>query len=94
MGWTLFFMIVILKIPMIAALWLIWYAIKEVPEPQEGQADEDRGPRRKLPPLPRWPRRGPLGGGDCKVPPCPEEQPAERLARRAPAYTRRAPDRA
>jgi hypothetical protein len=28
-GWTLFFMIVVLKIPLIAALWLIWYAVKE-----------------------------------------------------------------
>jgi hypothetical protein len=89
MGWTLFFMIVILKIPMIAALWLIWYAVKE-PEPEEdGLADEDRGPRRKLPPRPRWPRRGPvLGGGDCKPPPCPQEV-AEPIRSPGPAYARR-----
>jgi hypothetical protein len=87
MGWTLFFMIVILKIPLIAALWLIWYAIKE-PEPTE-EADQDRGPRRRLPPRPRWPRRGPvLGGGDCKPPPCPQEV-AEPLQRQAPAFARR-----
>ena len=86
MGWTLFFMIVILKIPMIAALWLIWYAVKE-PEPEEEtQGDADRGPRRKLPPLPRWPRRGPvIGGGDCKPAPCPQEV----TERPAPAYARR-----
>jgi hypothetical protein len=89
MGWTLFFMIVILKIPMIAALWLIWYAIKEPEATEEGQADEDRGPRRKLPPRPRWPRRGPvLGGGDCKPPPCPQEV-TEPLERPAPAYAGR-----
>jgi hypothetical protein len=75
MGWTLFFMIVILKIPMLGAAWLIWYAVKEVPEPEEGLAEEDRGPRPKLPPPPRWPRRGPVvGGGDCKPPPCPEKK--------------------
>jgi hypothetical protein len=88
MGWTLVFMIVILKIPMIAALWLIWYAVKEVPEAEEETPDSDRGPRRKLPPMPRWPRRGPvLGGGDCKPAPCPEA--SERIERPAPAYARR-----
>jgi hypothetical protein len=89
MGWTLFFMIVILKIPMIAALWLIWYAVKAVPEPDEDTATDDRGPRRKLPPTPRWPRRGPvLGGGDCKPAPCPQ-QVTERIQRPAPVYARR-----
>jgi hypothetical protein len=88
MGWTLVFMIVILKIPMIAALWLIWYAVKAVPEAEEDAPDSDRGPRRKLPPMPRWPRRGPvLGGGDCKAAPCPET--SERIERPAPAYARR-----
>jgi hypothetical protein len=88
MGWTLLFMLVILKIPLLAALYLIWYAVKEVPEPEEERSGDDRGPRRKLPPLPRWPRRGPLGGGDCKLPPCPQEQPE-----RMPAYAGRVPAR-
>ena len=75
MGWTLFFMVVILKIPMIAALILVWYAVKPVPEPEEDTAEDDRGPRRKLPPKPRWPRRGPVvGGGDCKPEPCPQQR--------------------
>jgi hypothetical protein len=52
-----FFMIVILKIPMLAACWLIWYAVKEVPEPEEDTVGEDRGPP-KLPPA-ALPRRGP-----------------------------------
>jgi hypothetical protein len=89
MGWTLFFMIVILKIPMIAAGYLIWYAVKEVPEPdEEALPGEERGPRRKLPPFPRWPRRGPVvGGGDCKPIPCPQQ--TERIERPAPVYARR-----
>jgi hypothetical protein len=84
MGWTLFFMLVILKIPLFAALYIIWYAVKAEPTPDEDQAGEERGPRRKLPPFPRWPRRGPLDGGDCKLPPCPEEAP-----QRTPAYSGR-----
>jgi hypothetical protein len=76
MGWTLFFMMVVLKIPMIAAGWLIWYAVKEQPEAEE-QPGTDKGPRRKLPPFPRWPRRGPVGGsgGACTEAPCPTQAP-------------------
>ncbi len=88
-GWTLFYMIVILKIPMIAALWLVWWAIKQEPDPEES-TDEDRGPRRKLPPLPRWPRRGPAGGGaGCKTAACPQVNGGTRTKRPAPAYARR-----
>jgi hypothetical protein len=88
-GWTIFYMVVILKIPMIAALWLVWWAIKQEPEPEEATG-EDRGPRRnKLPPLPRWPRRGPTGGGaGCKAAPCPQVQ-GTRITRPAPVYARR-----
>ena len=82
-------MIVILKIPMIAALWLVWWAIKQEPDPEESTG-EDRGPRRKLPPLPRWPRRGPEGGGaGCKTAPCPQVNGGTRIERPAPAYARR-----
>jgi hypothetical protein len=86
-GWTIFYMVVILKIPMIACLWLVWWAIKQEPDPEEASG-EDRGPRRKLPPLPRWPRRGPVGGGaGCKEAPCPELAP--RTKRPAPVFARR-----
>ena len=54
-------MFVVLKIPVIAALLLIWWAVREPdPEPEEdprgGSSDREppRGPRR-----PRPPRRGP-----------------------------------
>jgi hypothetical protein len=87
-GWTIFYMVVILKIPMIAALWLVWWAIKQEPEPEES-TDEGRGPRRKIPPLPRSPRRGPAGGGaGCKTAPCPQTS-GTRIERPAPAYARR-----
>ena len=53
---------VILKIPILAALWLIWYAIQE-PEPAADETDDrgggsDRDPGRR-PRRPRPPRRGP-----------------------------------
>lgn len=86
MGWTLFFMMVVLKIPMIGAGYLIWYAIKEEPQGEE-EPGTDKRPRRKLPPFPRWPRRGPVpgNGGACKPAPCrteaPNALPAPLLAR-------------
>lgn len=60
---TLVWMLVILKIPIIAALLLIWYAVQE----PDGAQDEDDGgsrvPGESTPPpdrpRPRPPRRGP-----------------------------------
>jgi hypothetical protein len=89
MGWTLFFMLVILKIPLAAALYLVWWAVKEEPATEEGPSDSERRPRRRPPSLPRFPRRGPSGGGAaCRTAPCP--QVSERsLDSPAPAYARR-----
>jgi hypothetical protein len=83
MGWTLFFMMVVLKIPMIAAGYLIWYAVKAPPEPDgEAEPGSDKGPRRKPPRFPRWPRRGRPSDGSagCKEPPCPELTPGRTAA--------------
>ena len=60
-GPFLIWLLIILKLPLVAALWLIWYAIKE-PEPAADQDDggskvpDDPEPR---PDRPRTPRRGP-----------------------------------
>ena len=86
MGWTLFFMMVILKIPLVAALYLIWWAIKQEPAPEEKSGPE-RGPKRKPPSPPRRPRRGPVGGAGCNPPPCP--QLADPLQAPSPAHARR-----
>ena len=75
-GWTLFFMIVVLKIPLIAALWLIWYAIKSEPVADEEIDGGRRGPRLHPPRPPRPPRR-PAGGVELPAAPMP-------AARRAP----------
>jgi hypothetical protein len=52
-------MFVVLKIPVLAALWLVWWAIKEpepVVDPDEGGSDRRPDPRTRGP---RPPRRGP-----------------------------------
>ena len=58
---TFIWMFVVLKIPIIAALVLIWYAIRE-PEPAADDEPRDGGSDREPehgPRLPRPPRRGP-----------------------------------
>jgi hypothetical protein len=86
-GWALFFMIVVLKIPLVAALWIIWYAIKAEPAAdEEVDGGSKRGPRRNPPRLPRPPRR-PAGGVACRPSPCP--QLSHGRARRLPAPARR-----
>jgi hypothetical protein len=62
-GWTFFFMFVVLKIPIAFALWLIWWAVRQDPadrgEPRdEGGSDRHEDPHRRRPRGPRGPRRG------------------------------------
>ncbi len=61
-GWTFFYMFVVLKIPVAFALWLVWYATRE-PAPQEPErSDGEGGSRHERHPRgrpPRPPRRGP-----------------------------------
>jgi hypothetical protein len=71
-AWTVVFMLVILKIPLAFALYIIWHAIREEPVPDEGISGEERGPKRKPPTGPRSPRRGPAGGAGCRPAPCPQ----------------------
>ena len=74
--WAVFWLAVVLKVPIIALLWIIWWAVREPPQPDAG-SDEDGGsphdhPHPRLhPPGPR--RRGPTrdpgpgrhGGCEC-----------------------------
>jgi hypothetical protein len=57
-----------LKVPLVSLCWLVWWAIRAVPEPEEAPppggdgGQRVSGPRRHpRPPLPRLPRRGPHG---------------------------------
>jgi hypothetical protein len=73
MGWTFFFLVVVLKIPVIALLWLVWWSIRQEPSPDEGTAANGGGigsPNPDQPLMhPRLPRRGPHGGISPNPPP-------------------------
>jgi hypothetical protein len=73
----IFFLLVVLKIPVLGALWLIWWAAKM---PQEEGAGEDYGDGfgrwRPQPLVPRGPRRGPSQAA------CEERLRSRRISRR------------
>jgi hypothetical protein len=73
MEWTGFvFLMFVLKIPLIALIWLVWWAIRQVPEEAgQRQGDGDGGSRVEPPqqPFPRHPRRGPHGEPAPAAPP-------------------------
>jgi hypothetical protein len=63
MGWTMFYLFVALKLPLIALFWLVWWAVKQEPDPSEDVRDDGGAGKRQrphpIPHLPRNPRRGP-----------------------------------
>ena len=63
MGWGFVWLMVVLKIPIAMLLWLVWWAVKQVPEEGESDARDDGGleppPHRPRPNRPRPGRRGP-----------------------------------
>ncbi len=66
----MFFLLVVLKIPVVGMIYLLYWAsepVREEPAKDEGGGD-DHGRRRNNPSSPRGPRRGPHGGGARKVP--------------------------
>jgi hypothetical protein len=55
-----------LKIPLIALIYLVWWAIKQEPTEETNSQDDDGGLKRRhhahpRKPFPRHPRRGPHG---------------------------------
>jgi hypothetical protein len=62
--WPIFFLLVVLKIPVFGALWLVWWASRPMPETDGATDDSDGGFKRWKPEpnLPRGPRRDPHGG--------------------------------
>lgn len=64
-GWTFVYLMVVLKIPIALLLYLVWWAVHQVPDAEPETPGGDGGSRRRLHPrgpLPRNPRRGPHGG--------------------------------
>lgn len=74
-GWLpILFLAVILKIPVIAGMYLVWYAVRAEPETDEAPGDADHGFRRwrREPKRPSGPRRGgPHSGGAQELSDCP-----------------------
>jgi hypothetical protein len=52
---------VALKIPLVAACWIVWWAIRAEPEPEDAPSGDGglRSRPHPRPPLPHAPRRGP-----------------------------------
>jgi hypothetical protein len=66
----MFYLFVALKIPILLACWIVWWAVRAEPDPNEGVRDDGgMGKRPHAPPrLPRTPRRGPHGGAVMSAP--------------------------
>jgi hypothetical protein len=62
---------VVLKIPIAALLWLVWWSVRARPELEGGEDDGGGPPKPHAPrdPLPRLPRRGPHGEPPVPAPP-------------------------
>jgi hypothetical protein len=69
----IFFLGVVLKIPIFAAIYLIYWAVRAEPELDGATDDGDHGFRRWRadPRRPRGPRRGPHQSGARPLPDCP-----------------------
>jgi hypothetical protein len=68
----IFFLLVVLKIPVLGALWLVWWASRPAPEAAGAEDSDDGFKRWQASPLrPRGPRRGPHGGSARALPECP-----------------------
>ena len=91
-GWVpIFFLMVVLKIPVGFLLYIAWWAIHAEPEAEEAPADEggEHGFKRfrRDPKRPRGPRRGPHAPDAMQLPSCPP-------AGRSRVFTPPAPARA
>ena len=67
----MFFMLVVLKIPVVGSIYLLWWAAQPATEevaPEEDKGGDDPGRRRPQPKFPRGPRRDPHGGGARPLP--------------------------
>jgi hypothetical protein len=71
--WPIFFLAVILKIPIIGAMALIWWAIRAEPLEQANPDSDDGGFRRRprQPLRPKGPRRDPHAPAARPLPDCP-----------------------
>jgi hypothetical protein len=61
--WGFLWLMLALKLPLAALIYIVWWAVKQ--EPEDSSSDDDGGIKRHRPhprePFPRRPRRGPHG---------------------------------
>ena len=72
--WPIFFLMVILKIPVGLLLYLVWWAFRAETQPEEAPPDSDDHRFRRFrrePKPPRGPRRGGHGPDALPLPDCP-----------------------
>jgi hypothetical protein len=86
MSWTFIYLMLILKIPVFALLYLVWWSIHQTPDEWTAASEEDGGikhapPRHPRPRLPRTPRRGPHGAPAPPPPPRTRARPVVARAR-------------
>lgn len=67
------FLGIVLKIPVFAMLWLVWWAMKSHDQAESGDGGNDRGTPKHDHPRPdrTGPRRGPHPAGARPLPECP-----------------------
>ena len=94
MDWTFIYLMFVLKLPIAACAWIVWWAIRAEPDPDADDAEPTDGgggskrPREPVDPRPR--SRGPHG--DPGLPSPPRSRPVVAQGRRAAARPR-APQR-
>jgi hypothetical protein len=72
--WPIFFLLVVLKVPVLAMIYLVWWASQPVPDVESGDdPGGDYGRRRRRPKFPHGPRRGPNGPDLRHLPEAPHE---------------------
>jgi hypothetical protein len=63
MGWTMLYLFVFLKLPIVAACWLVWWAVHQGTETEDVPTSDGGTPLRPRPhPRPRRPRPPRRGG--------------------------------
>ena len=90
--WPIFFLAVVLKIPVACLLYLVYWAVKQTVEPEEApETGEDHGFRRwrPQPKRPGGPRRGPHAPDARPLPDCPPGGRTRVIRRPAPVTAQR-----
>jgi hypothetical protein len=84
--WPIFFLMVILKVPVGLLLYLVWWAFRAETQPEEAppESEDHRFRRfRREPKRPRGPRRGDHGPDAIPIPVCPPGGRSRIIARPA-----------